>query len=174
MQSGAAIGHVVGLAFMHQQQNPARPLILVAVSIGNLFSLEKQHGRAALNHALFVCASRLRRCVPGEIEMVRLFDDAFLLVARDAGDPQRLLELSRLLAQRLSEPVVLSTTRWQAIWKRPDPWAPEVGVGLLVANSQSDPSVAVSRVNDMSRKARSYISRVACYDEAWAGSGSCP
>jgi hypothetical protein len=39
-------------------------------------------------------------------------------------------------------------------------------VGLLVANSQSDPSIVVSRVSEMSRAARSYASRLACYDEA--------
>jgi hypothetical protein len=27
------------------------------------------HGRGAANHALFVCASRLRRCVPANVEM---------------------------------------------------------------------------------------------------------
>ncbi len=166
MQSHAALGHVVGLAFLHQQQHPARPLMLIAISIGNLSGLEKLHGRAALNHALYVCASRLRRCVPADVEMVRLFDDGFLLVARDAGDRQRLVQLSRLVAKRLSQPVTLSTSAMASDLEAGQAkWAAQVGVGLLAATSEADPSVVVSRVNDMSRAAQSYASRVAWYDE---------
>jgi GGDEF domain-containing protein len=69
MQSDAAIGHMVGLAFLQQQQNPARPVVLIAIAIGNLSALGKLHGGATLNHALFVCAGRLRRCVPADVEM---------------------------------------------------------------------------------------------------------
>jgi GGDEF domain-containing protein len=167
MQSAAAIGHVVGLAFLHQQENPARPLILIAVSIGNLSALEKLHGRGAFNHALFVCAGRLRRCVPADVEMARLFDDGFLLVARDAGDRQRMVQLSRLVAQRLSQPVAVSTGANagdpKAVQTR---WTPQVGLGLLIATAHADPSIVLSRVSDMSRAARSYASRIARYDEA--------
>jgi GGDEF domain-containing protein len=167
MQSAAAIGHVVGLAFLHQQENPARPLILIAVSIGNLPALEKLHGRGALNHALFVCASRLRRCVPADLEMARLFDDGFLLVARDVGDRQRIVRLSRIVANRLSQPVALSTSAMASdLEAGQTQWTPQVGVGLLVATSHADSSMALSRVSDMSRMARSYKSRIALYDEA--------
>jgi GGDEF domain-containing protein len=152
---------------LHQQEHPARPLILVAISIGNLSALEKLHGRAALNHALFVCAGRLRRCVPADVDMARLFDDGFLLVERDAGDRQRMLELGRLVAKRLSQPVSLSTSADASDLEAGQAkWAPQVGVGLLVATSQADPSVVVSMVADMSRTARSYTSRVAWYDES--------
>lgn len=167
MQSAAATGHVVSLAFLHQQQHPARPLILIAVCIGNLGALEREHGRAALNHALFVCAGRLRRCVPADIEMARLFDDSFLLVARDAGDRERMFELGRCVAERLSKPVTLSTSAQAA-----DPeasqtrWAARVGVGILLAMSQANPSLAVATVSEMSRIALAYRSRVAWYDEA--------
>ena len=167
MQSEAAIGSMVGLAFLHQQEHPARPLILVAISIGNLCSLEQLHGRAALNHALFVCAGRLRRCVPADVEMARLFEDGFLLVERDAGDRQRMMELGRLVAKRLSQPVSLSTSAVASDLEAGQAkWAPQVGVGLLVATSEADPSVVVSMVADMSRTARSYTSRVAWYDES--------
>jgi GGDEF domain-containing protein len=168
MQSDAAIGHMVGLAFLHQQQHPARPVILIAISIGNLSALENLHGRAALNHALFVCSGRLRRCVPPDVEMARLFQDGFMLVARDVGDRQRMVQLSRLVAERLSQPVALSTSALDLEAGKAR-WAPQVGVGLLAANSHADPSVVVSMVTDMSRTARSYASRVAWYDE---GSGS--
>ena len=77
-----------------------RPLILIGVSIGNLYALENLHGRAALNHALFVCASRLRRCVPADIEMGRLFDDGFLLISRNAKDVDSFVKLGREVAQR--------------------------------------------------------------------------
>ena len=167
MQSAAAVGHVVGLAFMHQEQNPARPLMLIAISIGNLAALEQLHGRGALNQALFICAGRLRRCVPADLEMARLYDDGFLLLARDAGDPQRLVELSRTLAQRLSRPVALSTSaKGSDVESGQTQWIPEVGVGLLAASSHADPSIVLSRVSDMSRAARSYPSHVARYDEA--------
>jgi GGDEF domain-containing protein len=167
MQSAAATGHVVSLAFLHQQENPARPLILIAISIGNLPALEKLHGRGALNHALFVCASRLRRCVPADVEMARLFEDGFLLVARDAGDRQRLVQLSRLVARRLSQPVALSTSAMPSdLEAGQTQWTPHVGVGLLAATSHADSSMVLSRVSDMSRIARSYPSRIALYDEA--------
>lgn len=167
MQSDAAIGHMVGLAFLHQQQNPSRPVILIAISIGNLSALENLHGRAALNHALFVCAGRLRRCVPGDVEMARLFQDGFMLVARDAGDRQRMVQVCRLVAERLSRPVVLSTGAQPINTGRAN-WIPQVGVGMLLATSHADPSVVVSMVSGMSRTALGYASRVACYDE---GSG---
>ena len=44
----------------------------------NLYALEQLHGRAAFNHALFVCAGRLRRVVPQNVEMGRLGEDGFL------------------------------------------------------------------------------------------------
>lgn len=167
MQSDAAAGAMVGLAFVHQQQHPARPLALIAISIGNLSALETLHGRAALNHALFVCAGRLRRCVPADIEMARHFDDGFLLVARDSGDWQRMAQLSRLVAVRLSQPVVLSTSAVaRDLEAQQAVWTPDVGVGVLEVVSYANPSIAVSRVGEMSRLARGYASRVACYDEA--------
>jgi GGDEF domain-containing protein len=167
MQSAAAIGHVVGLAFLHQQENPARPLILVGISIGNLSALEKRYGRAAFNHALFVCASRLRRCVPADLEMARLFDDGFLIVARDAGDRQRMIQLSRLLALRLSQPVALSTSAMASdLEAGQTQWTPQVGLGLLAATSHDDPSVVIARLGEMSRIACSYVSCIARYDEA--------
>ena len=71
MRSNAETGNMVGMAFFRQQQDPGRPVGVIAVSIGNFFALEQLHGKAAVNHALFVCASRLRRCVPADVEMGR-------------------------------------------------------------------------------------------------------
>src|SRR5665647_591056 len=86
MRSHAETGQMVGLAFFRQHDDTTRALAVIVISIGNLYALENLHGRAALNHALFVCASRLRRCVPADIEMGRLFDDGFLLISRNAKD----------------------------------------------------------------------------------------
>lgn len=168
MQSDAAVGHMVGMAFLHQQHNPSRPVVLIAVSIGNMAALESLHGRAAFNHALFLCAGRLRRCVPGDVEMARLFQDGFLLVARDAGDRQEMARLCRRVAGRLSRPVSLST-RAHDLEADQAKWIPDVGVGMLAATSHDDPSLVVSRVTAMSRRARDYASRVACFDERSGG-----
>jgi hypothetical protein len=99
--------------------------------------------------------------------MARLFDDGFLLVARDAGDRRRLVHLSRVVARRLSQPVSLSTSATATDLEAGQAaWTPQVGVGLLVAPSHANPSVVVSKVSDMSRTAWSYASRVAWFDEA--------
>jgi hypothetical protein len=72
-----------------------------------------------------------------------------------------------VVAERLSRPVALSTSAVASdLEAGQTKWAPQVGVGLLVANAQADPSIVVSRVSDMSRTARSYASRIARYDEA--------
>jgi GGDEF domain-containing protein len=165
MQSNAAIGPMVGLAFLHQQQNPAQPVILIAISIGNMSTLEKLYGRAAVNHALFVCASRLRRCVPGDVEMGRLADDGFLLLVRGSADPQRMVELGRVVAERLSRPVALSTSATD-VEAAQAPWVAQVGVGILATTAQVRPSAAVSMARAMSRTAWSYASRVAWHDQA--------
>ena len=166
MSTNVATGHMVGLAFMRQQHHPGRPLVLISVTISNLSALEELHGRAALNHALFVCGSRLRRCVPADVEMGRLFDDGFLLVARDVGDVQEMVKLARSLADRLARPVSVSTSagpdRKQAGQAM---WAAQVGVGLFVTSAHTNPSDAVSIAHDMSRTALSYRSRVAWHDQ---------
>jgi GGDEF domain-containing protein len=167
MRSHAETGTMVGLAFFRQQQDPTRPVGVIAISIGNFFALENLHGRAAINHALFVCAGRLRRCVPADVEMGRLAEDGFLLVARNATDLQRLVQLGRLVAERLSRPVGLSTSS-----AAPDlatsqaQWAAQVGVGLIATTAQSRPSAVVAMARDMSRTAWGYSSRVAWHDQA--------
>ena len=164
MQSTGATGHMVARAFLRQPQAPSRPVILIAVSIGNLYALEKLHGRAALNHALFVCASRLRRCVPADMEMGRLFEDGFLLITRNATDLDRLVKLGRELAQRLSRPVMLRTHAGDEA-EGQAAWAAQVGVGLLATPPDARPTESVAKVRDMSRTAWSFASRVAWHDQ---------
>ncbi|HWP12649.1 MAG TPA: diguanylate cyclase [Ramlibacter sp.] len=165
MRSHSETGQMVGLAFFGQHHDLTSPMGVIVVSIGNLYSLKNLHGRAAQNHALFVCASRLRQCVPRGVEMGRLADDAFLLLMRGPADTRRMVQLGSLLAQRLSRPVVLSTSaadleNGQALW------VAQVGIGLLATTAQVQPSVAVSMARAMSRTAWSYDSRVAWHDQA--------
>jgi GGDEF domain-containing protein len=154
----------VGLAFFGHHDEATLPIGVIVVSIGNLYTLENLHGRSALNHALFVCAGRLRSCVPNDVEMGRLAEDGFLLLVRGSS-PDRLVELCRLLARRLSRPVVLSTSPAD-IENGRAPWVAQVGVGLLATTAQVRPSAAVAMARAMSRTAWSYRSRVAWHDEA--------
>ena len=165
MRSHADIGQMVASVF-NDPDTANRPVGVVVISIANLYALEKLHGRFAVNHALFVCASRLRRVVPLDVEMGRLGDDGFLLLTRDSDHPQRLVTLARQVAQRLGRPVSLSTS--------PDPgapgaqrasWVADVGVGVLAAAAPvTRPSDAVSMAQAMSRTAWSYGSRIAWFD----------
>ena len=165
MRSHAETGQLVGAVF-HPSEGENRPVGVIAISVGNLYALEKLHGSFAVNHALFVCASRLRRVVPTDVEMGRLGDDGFLLLTRDSDDPVRLVALARQVAHRLAQPVSLSTSA--------DPGAPEaqraswvadVGVGVLAAAAPVvRPSTAVSMARAMSRTAWSYGSRIAWFD----------
>lgn len=167
MQSSAATGQMVTQAFQRQAHQPTRPVLLIAVAIGNLYALENLHGRAALNHALFVCASRLRRCAPADMEVGRLFDDGFLLVSRDARDLERLVKLGRLIARRLSQPLTLGTSDGspQAQERRTE-WVAQVGVGVMATTVDAQPAAVIAKVRDMSRTAWSFASRVAWHDHA--------
>jgi GGDEF domain-containing protein len=167
MRSHTETGQMVGLAFFRQHEDTARPVGVIAVSIGNLYTLENLHGRAALNHALFVCASRLRRCVPAGVEMGRLGDDGFLLLVRGTSDPRRLVRMGRAVSERLARPVALSTSPAGADLEAGQAqWVAQVGVGLLAATAQVRPSAAVMMARAMSRTAWSYPSRVAWHDQA--------
>lgn len=155
---------MVGNAFL--QAAGERPLGVVVVSIANLMALEQLHGRSAYNHALFICASRLRRLVPPGVELGRLGEDAFLLLLRNPGGGRQMGDLAHLLAVRLARPVSLSTSRdMAALEGRRTEWVADIGVGVLVALPDMRPPVAVAGARAMSRTAWSYASRVAWYDE---------
>jgi len=169
MRSHAETGQMVGLAFFKQHDDVTRAVGVVVISIGNLSSLESLHGRAALNHALFVCASRLRRCLPADVETGRLGDDGFLLLVRGSPQMQRLVQLGRMVAERLARPVALSTSADAADLELGKAhWVAQVGVGILAVTAQVRPSSAVATARAMSRTAWSYASRVAWYDQASA------
>ncbi|HEY0883897.1 MAG TPA: diguanylate cyclase [Ramlibacter sp.] len=164
MRCGHAVAQMAVQAFTRHREAD-RPVVLIAVSIGNLHALENLHGRAALNHALFVCASRLRRCAPADMDIGRLADDAFLLVSRNARDAERLMQVGRRLARQLTRPVRLHTASADEPGDERTEWAAQVGVGLLATTARSPPSAMVAKVRDMSQTAWSFGSRVARLDQ---------
>lgn len=166
MRSHSETGHMVGAAFHSEMESPL-PLGVIVVSIGNLYALEKLHGAAAVNHALFVCAGRLRRYSPVNVDMGRLGEDAFLLLVRSANSMERLIALARRVADRLSRGVVLSTSReHQPLEGAQMRWEAQVGVGVLaVSSAQVRAGTAVAMAKAMSRTAWTYPTRVAWFDE---------
>ena len=167
MRSHAETGELVGSVFkgVEGAAAPSDPVGVIAISISNLSSIERLHGRGAANHALFVCASRLRRCVPAEVEMGRLGDDGFLLLARGSGDPRRLVSLARQVAQQLAQPVSLSISDPTDAQASRAIWVADVGLGVLAAATPARrPTDAVGMARAMSRTAWSYGSRIAWFD----------
>lgn len=164
MRSHSETGQLVGEIFFHRNAE-SRPIGVIAVCVANLYALENLHGRAAFNHALFVCAGRLRRSVPQTMETGRLGEDGFLLLTRNMNDIRALGPLARQLRDRLARPVSLSVSRDPArIDAAGTVWEAEVGIGVLVTSTQVSPSHAVSTARAMSRTAWSYPSRVAFFD----------
>lgn len=164
MRTHQATRLMVGEAF--SRAAPGRPLGLVIVSIANLEVLLQLHGRAALHHALFLCANRLRRLAPPGVELGRVGEDAFLLLMRRPTGPAPLIGLAEQVVQRLRRPVVLGTSQDLAsLEARGTEWVAEVGVGVLIAPPDMRAATAVAGARAMSRTAWSYASRIACYDE---------
>jgi GGDEF domain-containing protein len=154
---------------MHElaHANPNEALAMLAVSISNMKMLEELHGRAAYNHALFLCATRLRRMALPGAELVRLREDGFLLVFRHAADPQVLVGYARSLMQRLSRPVILGTSRdIQQLEESGAIWIANVGIGVLMESTNAPLEVSAAGARAMSRTAWSYPSRMAWFDEA--------
>jgi GGDEF domain-containing protein len=166
MRTHSETGQMVGLAFFNQGQQGAM-VGVIAVSIGNLMSLEQFHGRAALNHGLFVAAGRLRRCLPGGVEAGRIGEDGFLALMRNVGDIHRLVEVGHEIVHRVSRPVTLSTSAEPGDLESGQArWVAQVGVGILVAGAAERPSAAVARARAMSRAAWGFPSRVAWQDDS--------
>ncbi len=167
MRSHAETGQMVGAAF-YRHEGELLSVGVVAVSISNLYALEKLHGRAAVNHALFVCAGRLRRAVSTQVEMGRLGDDGFLLLLRNLRSHDQLVQLARSIAQRLSRPVALNTSRESAITDEGEThWVADLGVGVLAAaHPDIRAASAVAMARAMSRSAMAYPSRLAWFDRS--------
>lgn len=165
MRSNVETGQMVGDVFFRRDAE-ARPIGVLAICLANLYALENLHGRAASNHALFVCAARLRRCVPQNVEMGRLGEDGFLLLLPNMGDVEPLAQLARQIRDRLVRPVSLSTTRNpDALVHAETAWLAEVGIGVLATSTNLRPSHAVSTARAMARTAWSYRTRMAFFDQ---------
>ena len=169
MRTHAETGNMVGAAFKRFHDDPV-PLGMVVVTIANLYMLEKLYGLAAVNHALFVCAGRLRRSLPGHVEMGRLGDDGFLLLQYNCRDSGALIKLGRGVQAHLSRSVVLNTGLTADSLEHPQKqrtrWAADVGVGVLrVSRADASAASAVAMGRGMARTAWSYPSRVAWFDE---------
>jgi GGDEF domain-containing protein len=141
---------------------------VIVVSIGNLYALERLHGPAAANHALFVCAGRLRHTASAHVELGRFSADGFVLVMRNCSDSGQLIRLAHRVKARLSKSVVLNTSlhasRRESEQTR---WCADIGTGVVLV---SDPAARASSVlataKAMSRTAMTYASRVAWFDQA--------
>jgi GGDEF domain-containing protein len=166
MRSDVETGYMVGAAFKHYRDKPA-PLGVIVISIANLYVLKNLYSLAALNHALFVCAGRLRRTVPAHIEMGRLADDGFLLLVRNCEDSGHLIQLAHAVQARLSKPVILHTRpEAGSLAPKQTRWTADVGVGVLrVSGDDARATTTVAMGRGTSRTAWAYPSRVAWYDE---------
>jgi len=163
------LSHGGTLTLVHDAFTRARregaSLGLLVVSLANLDALERLHGRAACQHALFICASRLRRSLPPGAHLGRLGPDAFVLVKHRPAGAEPLMALAHELAQRLSRPVVVGTSGdLEALEASDMRWVAKVGVGVLLAPPDMMAPTAIQAAKAMSRTAWSYASRVACYD----------
>ena len=141
---------------------------VIVVSIGNLYALERLYGPAAANHALFVCAGRLRHTASAHVELGRFSANGFVLVMRNCSDSGELIRLAHRVGARLSKSVVLNTslhaTRRESEQTR---WRADIGTGVMLV---SDPAARASSVlataKAMSHTAMTYTSRVAWFDQA--------
>ncbi len=167
MRTNAEMGRMVGAAFKSFRAKP-QPMGVVVLTIANLYALEKLHGAPAVNHALFVCAARLRRTSPSQLEMGRLGNDGFVLLMQNCRDSIGLIEVARAVEARLKRPVSLSTSREASrIETDSTVWVADIGVGVLVvSNPESRGSDAIAMARRMSRTAISYPSRIAWFDHS--------
>ena len=162
MPAHSEAGKVVGALL--RKAGPGHRIGVIAVSIANIRLLESLHGRAAQNHALFVCATRLRSGVPLGAELCRLGDDGFLVVIRSPDDVQQMRQVARNVRRRMMRPVGLSTSVEIEPGDAHTEWQPEIGVGIAVSDERMTPGNAVATARAASRTALAYSSRMGFCD----------
>jgi len=165
MRSHTETGHMLGDAFKRQHARPSSLGVLV-VTIGNLYALENLHGKGAVNHALYVCAGRLRQVAPASVELGRFGDDGFLLFMPECRESGQLVKLAHRVRSRLRKSVALNTSldvaRRESEQTR---WRADLGIGvLMVADPAATVSSTLAAARAMSRTAMTYDSRVAWFD----------
>ena len=146
------------------------PLGVIVLTIANLYALEKLHGTAAVNSALFLTALRLKRALPSRVEVGRSSSDGFLLIMRNCSDTGRLIMLAHELNQRLHRSVKLTTNpEMEQLETANTVWQAQIGIGALhVKTPGTGCLAAITMGRNMARTAISYASRVAWFDH---GSG---
>jgi GGDEF domain-containing protein len=164
MHAHTETGKVMG-AFLRKARGD-QSVGVVAVTVANLRVLESLHGRAAQNHALFVCASRLRSCAPMGAELCRVGEDGFLMLIRSPDDMLLLRQLARQIRVRLLRPIRLATGQGVEPGDEGNDWLPEIGVGIAVSDARMPPGNAVATARAISRTAAGYPSRMAYCDSA--------
>ena len=132
MRSHIETGHMVGAVFKSFRASP-KPLGVVAMTIANLYALEQLYGAHAVNHALFICAARLRRSVPTNVEMGRLGKEGFVLLMRNCSESADLIQLARTVQTHLRRPVSLNTSG--DLETAGTLWAAEIGAGVLLVSN---------------------------------------
>jgi GGDEF domain-containing protein len=169
MRSPKQTNFLVDEIFKQFQFQPA-PMGIIVLSIGNLLSLKKLYGKAAVNHALFVFAQRLKRCVPDSVEMGRLAADSFALIMPNCYNSGQLISLAQLLIHQLRLNIDLKTnTQASQIESSGNPWIADVGMGLLlISNPAVRGASAIAMARGMSHSAASYASRIAWFDHGSA------
>ncbi len=167
MRSQAETGQMVGAVFKSFRDKP-QPLGIAVLTIANLYALEQLYGSPAVNHALFVCAGRLRRTVPSHVEMGRLGNEGFVLVMPHCKESASLIDMARDVEASLRRSVSLNTSREALRFETDNTvWVAEIGVGvLMVSNPEVSGSDAIAMGQRMSRTAISYTSRIAWFDHS--------
>ncbi len=167
MRTDLGTNQMVSDVFRNFKTNPS-PMGMVVLTIANLYALEKLHGPAAVNNALFVCAQRMRRWVPGQVEMGRLGTDGFILVMQHCSESKKVIDLARALESRLRRSVRLNTSLdLSQLDSSKTVWVAEIGVGVLtLRDPNSRGSDAMEMGRRMSRTAMSYASRIAWFDHS--------
>lgn len=143
------------------------PLGVIVLTIANLYALEKLHGAAAVNSALFLIASRLKRSLPARVEIGRLGFDGFLLIMRNCTDSGRLADLAHDLNRRIHKSATLKTNPdAKQLETAQMVWLAQAGVGVLhVKNPKTTSFDAITMARNMSRTAISYSSCMAWFDQ---------
>ena len=167
MRTHAETGQMVGAVFRSFRDKP-QPLGIVVLTIANLYALEQLYGSPAVNHALFVCAGRLRRTVPSHVEMGRLGIEGFVLVMPHCKESGSLINMARAVEASLRRAIALNTSREATRFETDNTvWVAEIGVGvLMVSNPEVRGSDAIAMGRRMSRTAISYASRIAWFDHS--------
>lgn len=159
---------VMARGIFNQKKSASEPLGVIVLTIANLYSLEKLHGTAAVNSALFLIAGRLKRALPARVEIGRLGFDGFLLIMHNCRDCRRLINLAQDITRRLHKSATLNTNpAVQQLESAQTVWQAQVGLGVLqITHLETTSLDAITMGRNMSHAAISYPSRIAWFDHA--------